>query len=128
MEWWHGELYVCGMFDNCGGVTCDGIAKWTGTDRCGLPGEFANQFDNVSVLLDMTIWRDSLYVVGQTYYVDGEPFYNSVAQFIGGDAVGNCSDPVGVAEVSTGPHFSIAPNPASGQKIHFSVYHRRRTF
>jgi len=46
----------------------------------------------------MTIWQDSLYVVGGIWYVDGQPFYKSVAQWIGGDAVANCSDPVGVEE------------------------------
>ncbi|MBP6313777.1 MAG: hypothetical protein KA408_16005 [Flavobacteriales bacterium] len=99
LEWWHDELYVCELFNNCGGVLCDGIAKWTGTQWCGLPGQFSGQFSDINTLTDMTIWQDSLYVVGGIWYVDGQPFYKSVAQWIGGDAVANCSDPVGVEEV-----------------------------
>ncbi len=98
LEWWHDELYVCGLFNNCGGVICDGIAKWTGSQWCALPGQFSGQFSDITTLLDMTIWQDSLYVVGGIWYVDGQPFYKSVAQWIGGDAVANCSDPVGVEE------------------------------
>jgi len=98
LEWWHGELYACGLFNNCGGVLCDGIAKWTGTQWCGLPGQFSGATSDITTLSDMTIWQDSLFVCGGISYVDGVPFNRTVAQWIGGDEVAYCSEPVGVVE------------------------------
>ena len=115
LEWFHGELYACGLFNSCGGVLCDGIAKWTGTQWCGLPGQFSSQNSDITTLSDMTVWRDSLFVCGGISFVDGVPFNRTVAQWIGGDAVAYCSEPVGVGEnnIQGSTHFDLLPNPAT---------------
>ena len=115
LEWFHSELYACGLFNSCGGVLCDGIAKWTGTQWCGLPGQFSGLNSDITTLSDMTVWRDSLFVCGGISYVDGAPFNRTVAQWIGGDAVAYCSEPVGVGEnnIQGSAQFELIPNPSS---------------
>ena len=114
LEWFHGELYACGLFNSCGGILCDGIAKWTGTQWCGLPGQFSGAQSDITTLSDMTIWRDSLFVCGGMSYVDGVPFNRTVAQWIGGDAVAYCSEPVGIGtNMWESPQFELIPNPAT---------------
>jgi hypothetical protein len=98
LEWFHGELYACGLFHNAAGVPVDGIAKWNGQQWCGLPGDFQGASSNISTLLDMAIWRDSLYVCGTFNTVDDEPI-RRVAKWIGGDATTDCSPSVAVGEV-----------------------------
>jgi len=60
----------------------------------------------------MAVWRDSLYVCGDFATIDGEPIRH-VAQWLGGDAVVECSEPVGVQEI-TPPTFTLYPNPTNG--------------
>lgn len=108
MQWYHGDLWVSGQMDHAGGIPIDGVAKWNGRQWCSLPGDFTNPV-GLDRVLDMTVWRDSLYVCGGFTSIDGEPIRH-VAQWIGGDAVLECSAPVSVPEQAHAP-FSISPNP-----------------
>lgn len=114
LEWYHGELYACGLFTTVAGIPADGIAKWNGQQWCVLPGEFNGSWGSpVARLADMTVWRDSLYVCGGFFTIDGEPF-GQVAQWIGGDVVQDCSAPVGVTERIPPASFTLHPNPTTG--------------
>ncbi|MCB0765002.1 MAG: T9SS type A sorting domain-containing protein, partial [Flavobacteriales bacterium] len=115
LQWYRNDLYVSGGFDEAGGIPVDMIAKWNGRQWCSLPGDFDwYGSGNIYSLNDMTVWRDSLFVCGYFNTIDGEPF-GQVAQWIGGDAVQDCSAPVGVREVAVAPAFVVHPNPTTGQ-------------
>jgi hypothetical protein len=108
LQWFHGELWACGMFDHAGNIPAHSIAHWDGHHWCVPPGDFQLTPSTPSRLNDMAVWRDSLYVCGLINTVDGEPVHQ-IAQWIGGDAVGNCST-VGINEV-TGPIATLAVTP-----------------
>jgi len=112
IEWFHGELYVSGLFREAGGVHVESIAKWDGHQWCGLMETVeGNGIWSYATITDMTIWRDSLYICGGFSMIDGDTIRN-VAQWIGGDYTANCSS-VGLAVHQPLTPFSVAPNPAS---------------
>ncbi|HMN05924.1 MAG TPA: hypothetical protein PKD45_09365 [Flavobacteriales bacterium] len=98
LEWFHDELWACGLFNTAGGVPARGIAKWDGHRWCVPPGDFRWINNSQGTLLDMTVWRDSLYVCGGILTVDGDTM-KQVVQWLGGDAVEACSPGVGLAEI-----------------------------
>ncbi|MBK7944464.1 MAG: hypothetical protein IPJ85_03755 [Flavobacteriales bacterium] len=108
MQWYRNSLWVSGQMDHAGGIPIDGVAKWNGRQWCSVPGDFYDPIglDRVG---DITVWRDSLYVCGGFTSIDGEPIRH-VAQWLGGDAVLECSAPVGVGEIEP-QGFGLAPNP-----------------
>ena len=112
MEWFHNELWVGGQFTHAGGIPADGLAKWNGLQWCALPGERSSGTSEVSPVHSITTWRDSLYIAGTFTSIDGSPI-RYMAQWLGGDAVTDCSSPVGTLELTT-PRFSVAPNPTDG--------------
>jgi hypothetical protein len=113
LEWFNNELYVGGMFNVAGGIPVEGLAVWKGDRWCRLPGDFAsNQWDSAKIL-DITVWRDSLYICGGFTSIDGQPI-RQVAQFIGGDSVGDCSLPVALSENYTEEDLTLSPNPTNG--------------
>jgi len=100
LEWFHGDLLACGRFTKAGNADCTGIAKWNGQQWCTFPGVFLHPLGTTdAALYNMAIWRDSLYVCGGFGTIDGQPA-KQVAQWIGGDAVADCST-VGVQETAT---------------------------
>jgi len=90
LKWFHGELLACGLFSRAGNVPCTSIAQWNGNRWCALPGDIRWQNNAYPMLEDMAIWRDSLYICGGINTIDGDTI-RQVAQWIGGDAVGECS-------------------------------------
>ena len=109
LGFYHGELIVSGVFNRAGGAEVDCLAKWNGHQWCGYPGVF----DGVSVINGTAVWRDTLYICGGFNTIDGEPI-RQVAQWIGGDAVGECST-VGVAEQAAARPLSIVPLAGAAQ-------------
>ncbi len=111
LEWFHGELWVCGLFNRAGGIPANSIAHWDGHRWCVPPGVFRqSNYNYLSTLEDMAVWRDSLYVCGSIAYLDWQPAYQ-VAQWIGGDAVEDCST-VGILEENAQMgHLTATPLP-----------------
>lgn len=105
LDWFNGKLVAVGQFNRAGGVEVDQIATWNGQQWCGFPGDFQGG----SMLFDLAVWRDTLYVAGGFNSIDGDPI-RQVAQWIGGDAVGNCST-VGVADHGAPPGSSLTIVP-----------------
>lgn len=111
--WWHhSKLYVGGFFDEAGGGQLGGgLAVWDGYQWFSVPGEFSSSppSDTDRIILDITTWRDSLYICGMFNFIDGDSI-KDVAQFIGSD-----SDliPVSVQEAYTHAQLAVAPNPVS---------------
>jgi len=97
LEWFHGELWSSGVFSKAGNVNCTGIAHWNGHQWCVPPGEILHANGQYGeAITDMAVWRDSLYICGGFATIDGAPM-RQVAQWIGGDATGDCST-VGIDE------------------------------
>lgn len=113
MLWWHDALYACGQFIEAGGVPVNKIAKWDGQRWCGLPGTLNT---NAGAVRTLAIWRDSLFMCGGFSTIDGEPI-RQVAKWIGGDAVENCSEPVGTEDYLEETGIRAHPNPARDQLL-----------
>jgi hypothetical protein len=120
LEWFHGELWTCGLFNQAGDIPAHSIAHWDGNHWCVPPGDFRqSNYNYLSRLGDMAVWRDSLYVCGSIAYIDWEPAYQ-VAQWIGGDALEECST-VGIDEENAQKdHLIATPLPGgSTWYVHF---------
>ncbi|HMN06186.1 MAG TPA: T9SS type A sorting domain-containing protein [Flavobacteriales bacterium] len=113
LEWHHGNLLACGLFNVAGNAPCHSIAQWDGQRWCAFPGDIRSTNNALATLYDMAIWRDSLYVCGGIRTVDGDTM-RQVIQWIGGDAVAACST-TGIQEVAPGGELSITPLPVLGQ-------------
>ena len=111
MEWHNGELYVCGKLTRAGGIPVQGLAKWNGRQWCSLPGYFLADWYETDYISEVEFWRDTLYVCGGFTTVDGEPVID-VAQYLGGDAVQQCSPALGLQEGKERVRLSAFPNPA----------------
>lgn len=122
LEWLHGDLWACGQFDLAAGLAAHSIAKWDGHRWCMPPGDFRWIFNSQSMLLDMAVWRDSLYVCGSILTVDGDTM-KQVVQWIGGDAVETCSQATGVEEAAlmgVGSELQVTPLPTgTSWAVHF---------
>lgn len=116
LEWWHGDLLVSGFFNQAAGVPCSSIAKWNGHQWCTFPGDIRWQFNSQPDIIDMAIWRDSLYICGGINTIDGEPVRH-VAQWIGGDAVAECSASVGITTVPAAGAALVVGTLGEGQWI-----------
>lgn len=118
LQWFNGELWACGMFDQVLDIPAHGIAKWDGQRWCVLPGGFLQASLVGSPLYDMTVWRDSLYMCGLFESVDGVPAHQ-IVQWIGGDAVEDCST-VGIGETVPPTGLVVSPIAEPGRwAVHF---------
>jgi hypothetical protein len=119
IEWFHGELWACGQFDRAANLPAHSIAKWDGHRWCVPPGDFRWIFNSQSMLLNMAVWRDSLYVCGGILTVDGDTM-KQVVQWIGGDAVAECSQATSVVEQAArddANQLRVEPLPGNGEWI-----------
>ncbi len=112
LQWFGDELYAGGQFTTAAGIAANGLAKWNGRQWCSLPGFDQPPGPTPQQVVDMAVWRDSLYIVGAFDELEGVPC-NTLAQWIGADDVSDCSDPVGIAESWRDYRISVAPNPAT---------------
>lgn len=114
IQWFHGELWACGMFDRIMDKQAYSIAKWNGHQWCAPPGDFEwGVLGGQGKLYDMAVWRDSLYVCGRFITVDDDTV-PQVAQWIGGNAVAECGSGVGVSELQ-GPGQELVVIPGGGE-------------
>lgn len=105
---WNGDVYAAGLFNYAGGVPAKNVARWNGSQWCGMGGTYANQGPGGRAST-LTVWRDSLYMAGGFITIDGDTLYN-VAKWLGN--VGNCSPPVGVEEhADERNELVVWPNP-----------------
>jgi trimeric autotransporter adhesin len=106
------KLYLSGSFYNIQGIRGPFLATWDGSNWCTFGGEIDNS------ILDMTIFEDSLYVVGGVQLM-GADSVNFIAKWIGGNYTDTCVYvPVGLPEISAALDISIFPNPV---QTHFSL-------
>jgi len=107
MKIFNEELYVGGVFSYAGGVPAQYIAKWNGTEWCGLGGNFSNR------IVALGFYKDTLYV-GCGMKVDGDTV-NYLAKWYGGNYTDTCGvDNSGIEKTELQDmNISIYPNPAS---------------
>ena len=103
------KLYVVGAFQEAGGIPAQFIATWDGTDWCGLGGFFDNR------LIGLAFFKDTLYVAGNFYSVDGDTTVERVAKWIGGDFTTACGNTTHLIEQKKTTLLNISPNPCWGQ-------------
>lgn len=127
LEWYHDKLYVGGFFDEAAGEQLGGgLAAWDGMQWLALPGQFTSSppIDGGAIILDITTWRDSLYICGGFSFIDGDTI-NDVAQFIGSD---DDLVPVGVREAEAVAPFAVAPNPVNETLFLINAPEHARSF
>lgn len=103
---YHGDLYAVGLFNYAGGVSAQNIAKWDGTDWCGLGSSIDNTINTVGV------WNDTLFIGGGFKFIDGDTV-NYIAKWLntGVDTCGHLN--LDVNDYITNDFVHIYPNPAS---------------
>jgi len=108
MKVYNDELYIGGVFEYAGGVPAQHIAKWNGTEWCGLGSNFDN---NIQML---EFYKDTLYIGGGFKKIDNDSI-NHVAKWIGGNYVDTCGvDNSGIEKTELQEmNISIYPNPAN---------------
>ncbi len=101
------KLYVAGYFDCIGGIEAHNVASWDGEKWCSIGKSTFNR-----AIHGVAIWRDTVYVGGSFFEVDGQPL-RFLARFIGDHSTDTCSAPISAAPVPERSDFHISPNPAS---------------
>lgn len=102
------ELWAVGVFEYAGGVPTQYLAKWNGSEWCGLGSFISNNGINSIASL-----RDTLYIGGPFKIIDGDTV-NYIAKWTGGNFVDTCSISNGITEkIIYDFEFSVYPNPAS---------------
>lgn len=100
------KLYVVGAFQEAGGVPARFIATWDGTDWCGLGGNFNNR------LITLEFFKDTLYVAGNFFSVDGDTNVERIAKWTGGDFTTACGNTTLLNEQrNSDDEILIHPNP-----------------
>lgn len=114
LQWFHGELWACGVFDRIAGIPAHNIAKWDGHRWCIPPGDVGESSLVADRLYDMAVWRDSLYTCG--LFHDAEWFQGSeVALWAGEETMEACTPAVGVQEQLATAHLQVVPMPGDAR-------------
>lgn len=119
---YNGDLYAVGLFNYAGGVPAQNIAKWDGTNWCGLGSTFDNTINAIAT------WNDSIYIGGAFKLIDGDTV-NYIAKWTGGTFVDTCGHiNTGINDFSIENEFNLYPNPTSNQiTIEFELITAKNT-
>lgn len=104
------KLYVVGNISRAGGVSAWDIAYWDGENWCGL-GTRTETFDNQLGCLGT--YRDSLYIGGGFWSVDGDSSISRIAKWAGGDYTEACGNTTGNPPQPEKVELLVYPNPAN---------------
>ncbi|MFH2142319.1 MAG: T9SS type A sorting domain-containing protein, partial [Bacteroidota bacterium] len=110
MTIYNNELWVVGVFEYAGGVPTKYIAKWNGSEWCGI-GEY---FDNT--LAHIAILNNEIIVAGGGKELLNGLQINYIAKWTGGNYVDTCGVINNLREIKEGEEKSIIyPNPAQDE-------------
>lgn len=116
------KLVAGGTFRYAGGAYACNIAQWDGNVWCG----FGSQFNSGIGALES--FADTLYVGGGFSSIDGDPQYDHVAKWVGGNFVDTCGNSTGVYDLCDQKSVISFPNPASETvTVQFSNSHQSRS-
>ena len=103
-------LYVAGGFNLAGDIPCNNLARWDGNQWCSFNSEFDSKVGAIG------FYRDTMYIGGGFWSIDGDTSLAKVTRYIGVDSLFPCSEPVGIYEVhNEKDEFWIFPNPTSNE-------------
>jgi trimeric autotransporter adhesin len=107
MNTFSNELYVGGGFSHAGGILARNIAKWDGTNWCGLGSQVQPLINCFAIL------NNELYIGGGFWYIDSV-LYNRIAKWTGGSYVDTCGNATTIEELNEiSDESHIFPNPFS---------------
>lgn len=86
----HGCMYA-------GGVESRGVATWDGIQWCGVPGDIQGYNDGGAARI--AFYKDTLFASLYGDYVEDSIYVNRLTKFVGPTYFGECSGPVGTAEI-----------------------------
>lgn len=109
MQIFKSKLYICGGFNNAGGIPARDIAYWDGENWCSmcLPGACPTP------ILELGTFRDTLYIGGGFRHVNGDSNISRIAKWIGGDYVEACGNATGNPPHPEKEELMVYPNPSS---------------
>jgi len=98
-------LYAVGAFVWAGGIPAGYIAKWDGTNWCGMGSDVQPG--------SLGTYNGDLYVGGGGWWIFGNDTIWAVAKWIGGNYVDTCGNMTGISESQVQSEVLVYPNPAS---------------
>jgi hypothetical protein len=104
------KLYVVGDLSYAGGIPASDIAVWDGKNWCGM-GTRPSTFDNRVSRLGT--YRDTIYIGGGFWSVDGDSSISRIAKWIGGDYVEECGNTTGNPPQPEKEELLVYPNPSA---------------
>ncbi|MEQ8324047.1 MAG: T9SS type A sorting domain-containing protein [Vicingaceae bacterium] len=103
------KLWVGGSFTHAGDFQVNSLATWDGVKWCRPFGDFNRP------VYAMEIYKDTLYVSGDFYYLEGDPKKTAIVKYDPSKSV-NCDITVGMEHITNGLEtLSIYPNPVSSE-------------
>ncbi len=106
LQVYNNELYAGGHFFQAGGCPIYSLAKWNGTEWCGLGFNANSTFVNC-----LAVYNNNLYLGGNFKTVLGDTM-NYVTQWNGGNYTDTCGVLTSVSEISNPLSLvTISPNP-----------------
>lgn len=121
LQIFNGELVACGVFSVAGGQNIENVAKWDGTNWCGMDFNTGN-----NGILTMAVYNQELYIGGGFITINGDTM-NYVAKWNGGNFASPCGNTTGIATNSSGNEVNIFPNPVSDNITFNFPYTKDRT-
>ncbi|MEO6831051.1 MAG: T9SS type A sorting domain-containing protein [Chitinophagaceae bacterium] len=116
------KLYAVGNFNYVDKIKANYIASWDGFKWCSL-GD-TSDYDSIDDIVD---FKDSLYIGGPFWSINGDSSYHHFAKWTGGDYVKECSVPTSVTEhISLQFNAEIAPSPSLNGKFNVDFNNQQR--
>ena len=105
------QLWVLGGFDLVGGLPISKIARWDGESWCGIGTNIEGG------LSTMGIYRDTLYIGGKIWSMDGDSSFSDVAQLLDPTYADTCTEAQTTVSIIEKPSqdIRIYPTPGSDQ-------------
>jgi len=79
---YNGEIYVCGVLTDASGLTCNGIAKWNGSQWSSVGGGLLDYDDNPAFTFNLRVIEGELYACGRIFMA-GNITANGIAKWDG---------------------------------------------
>ena len=79
---YNGEIYVCGVLTDANGLTCNGVAKWNGSQWSSVGGGLLDYDDNPAFTFNLRVIEEELYACGGIFTA-GNITANGIAKWDG---------------------------------------------
>ncbi|MBV6461620.1 MAG: hypothetical protein HJHJAOHD_01750 [Flavobacteriales bacterium] len=110
MKVYKDKLYIVGAFTSAGGKPIKYLASWDGTDWCGFGLSDTTFYNGINTF---SFHKDTLYVGGGFWSVDGDTNIARIAKYIG-TGPDTCGNTTGINESKMQTEsFHVYPNPTN---------------